>query len=346
MTKNKVAVITGVTGQDGGYLSKLLLEKGYKVVGIARRSSVKTTERLSLLKILDHSNFELAEGDVSDAHSINSIITKHQPDEVYNLAAQSHVHTSFEQPGYTWGVNANGCLFMLEAIRNYCPTARFYQASTSEMFGVNHSSRRFDDISHTYYQDEATAFAPTSPYAVSKLAAHHTVQTYRRAYGLHASCGILFNHESELRGEAFVTRKITQWVASLVDEVATTNGYCEPLTQVDDLTFSEDMKIHLGNIEACRDWGHAEDYVRAMWLMLQQETPDDYVIATGETRSVLDFVCAAFRAVGWNDDPAVVRSYIYIDAKFYRPSEVEFLLGDPGKAKARLGWESEISFSQ
>jgi GDPmannose 4,6-dehydratase len=317
--------------------------------------------RLSLLKILygdhmipvrDHPRLTLYEGDVSDAHSMNEIITRFKPDEVYNLAAQSHVHTSFKQPGYTWNVNANGTLFLLEAIRNYSPTTRFYQASTSEMFGNNFTTIDGDreDAPPVLFQDEDTALEPTSPYAVAKLAAHHTVATYRTAYKLHASAGILFNHESPIRGENFVTRKITKWVANVARNFKVDmKKLGEPINQKDDLIVCVSAcrpgPIHLGNIEARRDWGHARDYVRAMWMMLQQDRPDDYVIATGETRSVFDFMCAAFKYMdGWSDDPAFVKSHIYIDPEFYRPSDVEYLCGSAKKAKAQLGWEPEISF--
>jgi len=351
-TNRKLAVITGVTGQDGAYLSKLLLEKGYVVIGVVRRSSVNTTTRLSILNVLNNDSFKLVEGDVTDAHSMNSIITKYQPDEVYHLAGQSDVHTSFQQPGYTWNVNANGCLFMLESIRNYCPAAHFYFAASSEMFGTNFTTSypQDDDLAWgigwrkssappRLFQNEQTPFAPTSPYAVAKLAAYHTVQTYRRAYGLHVSSGILFNHESKLRGEAFVTKKITQWVAK-------TAQYVDEHGPLNADTFPANKKIRLGNLDACRDWGYAPCYVNGMFLMLQQEKPDDYVIATGETRTVLDFVCAAFKAVGWNDDPEFVRQFIYIDPEFYRPSEVEYLLGDSTKAREKLGWEPNITFTE
>jgi GDPmannose 4,6-dehydratase len=351
---SKVAVITGVTGQDGAYLSQLLLEKGYKVIGVLRRSSVDTTMRLSLLSvwdiikphhrgcmisIKDHPNFTLFEGDVSDAHSMNEVITKFKPDEVYNLAAQSHVHTSFNQPGYTWNVNANGTLFLLEAIRNYSPSTRFYQASTSEMFGNNFTTVDGDreDAPPVLYQDENTALAPTSPYAVAKLAAHHTVATYRCAYNLHASSGILFNHESPIRGENFVTRKITKWIAN----VAVKHG--GDLNSLEKAILDQ---IHLGNIRARRDWGHAKDYVRAMWMMLQQNKPDDYVVATGETRDVLDFMCAAFRHMGWIYDPSYVQAFIYIEPEFYRPSDVEYLCGNATKAKEKLGWEPQMTFQE
>jgi len=336
MSNIRTAVITGITGQDGAYLSQLLLSKNYKVIGIIRRSSVDTTIRLKTLGVLSNPNFILAEGDVTDIYSLQSIISKYQPDEVYNLAAQSHVHTSFEQPAYTWAVNAQGCLNLLEAIRSFSPHSRFYQASTSEMFGVNCGELvNVASSEHPIYsQDENTKFEPTSPYAVAKLAAHQTVQMYRRAYSLHASSGILHNHESKLRGENFVTRKITKWLANVYIKYGG-----KPSLLNDD-------HIHLGNIKACRDWGHAKDFVYGMWLMLQQDEPDDYVLATGETHEVLDFVCEAFDAVGWSNDPDYVTQFIYIDPEFYRPSDVPYLLGNPNKAKEKLGWEPKIGFKE
>jgi len=308
----KKALIYGITGQDGSYLSELLLSKGYEVVGVARRSSTSSTERID--HIWDQINIE--EGDITDAVSVYSLIREHQPDEIYNLAAQSHVKTSFDQPLYTWQVNAEGPLNILEAIRQHSPHSRFYQASTSEMFGKN-----FTEKAGRKYQDEQTPFLPQSPYAVAKLASHHTVRLYRESYGIFACSGILFNHESERRGELFVTRKITKYVS---------RRYNNP-----DL----DEMLRLGNLEARRDWGHAEDYVRGMWLMLQQDNPEDYVLATGETHSVADFLNYAFSYVQeeWND-------HVIIDPKFYRPAEVDYLLGDSTKAREKLGWKPEIDF--
>tara|TARA_R100001377_G_scaffold44654_2_gene25493 strand:+ start:1680 stop:2684 length:1005 start_codon:yes stop_codon:yes gene_type:complete len=322
--KNK-ALIFGVSGQDGSYLAELLLEKGYEVTGVTRRVSVSTTERIN--HILPQ--ITIAEGDITDGFSVNKLIAEYEPDEIYNLAAQSHVGTSFKQPSLTWDITAGGVLNILEAIR-YSPRKdeiRFYQASSSEMFGKN-----FDEgfsskgISvDMKYQDEKTEFIPQSPYAIAKLAAHHLVRTYREGYGIHGSCGILFNHESERRGENFVTRKITKWIGEFVRSGG------DP----------EFPNLRLGNLDAKRDWGHAEDYVNAMWLMLQKEEADDYVVATGETYSVRDFLDAAFSRVGiedWSD-------LVVIDPKFYRPSEVDHLLGIPIKAERALGWGRKVSFN-
>lgn len=315
---NKKALIFGVSGQDGSYLAELLLEKGYEVTGVTRRVSVSTTERIN--HILPKIN--IAEGDITDGFSVNKLISEYEPDEIYNLAAQSHVGTSFKQPSLTWDITAGGVLNILEAIR-YSPRKddiRFYQASSSEMFGKN-----YDEIAMKKYQDENTEFIPQSPYAIAKLAAHHLVRNYREGYGIHGSCGILFNHESERRGENFVTRKITKWIGEFVKSERDT----------------EFPNLRLGNLDAKRDWGHAEDYVNAMWLMLQQEKADDYVVATGETYSVRDFLDAAFSRVGiedWSD-------LVVIDPRFYRPAEVDHLLGIPIKAEKCLGWERKVSFN-
>ena len=336
------ALIFGITGQDGSYLAELLLKKGYRVTGVTRRVSVNTTARIQhiLPKI------KIVEGDITDAFNINKIIQDEEPDEIYNLAAQSHVGTSFNQPNLTWDITAGGVLNILEAIR-YSPNKehmRFYQASSSEMFGKNYTldasgtlsvdtggsvvvDSKFGKGLYTYpkYQDEDTPFVPQSPYGIAKLAAHHLVRTYREGYGIHGSCGILFNHESERRGEAFVTRKITKWIGEFV---ASGNDNSFP-------------QLGLGNLQAKRDWGHAEDYVEAMWLMLQQDEPDDYVVATGETHSVADFLDAAFAAVDIDD----WSNLVFIDPKFYRPAEVDYLLGVPAKAEEKLGWKRKISFN-
>jgi len=353
---SKKALIFGITGQDGSYLAELLLEKGYKVTGVTRRVSVNTTERIHhiLPKIT------IAEGDITDGFSVNKLISEYEPDEIYNLAAQSHVGTSFKQPSLTWDITAGGVLNILEAIR-YSPRKddiRFYQASSSEMFGKN-----FDEgfsskgISiDMKYQDENTEFIPQSPYAIAKLAAHHLVRNYREGYGIHGSCGILFNHESERRGENFVTRKITKWIGEFVEwrsddeypfwiasvEDAPDVIYKRTSYAAEDQCFSKDTfpKLRLGNLDAKRDWGHAEDYVNAMWLMLQQETPDDYVVATGETYSVRDFLDVAFARVGIDD----WSNLVVIDPEFYRPAEVDHLLGIPLKAEKELCWERKVSF--
>ena len=317
------AIIFGITGQDGSYLAELLLEKGYEVVGITRRVSVPTLIRIThiLPKI------KIIEGDITDAFSVSNVIKEEEPDEIYNLAAQSHVGTSFKQPSLTWDVTAGGVLNILEAIRysGRKDDIKFYQASSSEMFGKNYNLREgFAEM--IKYQDEKTPFMPQSPYAIAKLAAHHLVRNYRDRYGVFACRGILFNHESERRGEKFVTRKITKWIGEFV-----ASGM--------DTEFSA---LRLGNLDAKRDWGHAEDYVRGMWEMVQHETPNDYVVATGETHSVREFLDIAFRHIGiddWDD-------FVVIDPEFYRPAEVDYLLGIPAKAKRVLGWEPEISFQQ
>ena len=315
----KTAVVFGVTGQDGSYLTDLLLSKDYRVIGVARRSSVDTTERLD--KNIKNVNFTLIEGDITDGFCVSDIINKYEPEEVYNLAAQSHVGTSFKQPTLTWDVTGGGCLNILEAIRvsPRVDDIRFYQASSSEMFGKN-----FTLTGDGKYQDENTSYMPQSPYAIAKLATHHLVRNYRDSYGIHASSGILFNHESERRGENFVTRKITKWIRKFV-----ASGKDENFP-----------KLRLGNLQARRDWGHAKDYVRGMWLMLQQEEPDDYVIATGETHSVEEFLECSFGYAGidnWSE-------YVYIDPEFFRPAEVDYLLGNPTKAREELGWEPQIKF--
>ena len=317
------AIIFGITGQDGSYLAELLLEKGYEVVGITRRVSVSTLNRINhiLPKI------KIVEGDITDAFSVSNVIKEEEPDEIYNLAAQSHVGTSFKQPSLTWDVTAGGVLNILEAIRysGRKDSIKFYQASSSEMFGKNYNLREgFAEM--IKYQDEKTPFAPQSPYAIAKLAAHHLVRNYRDSYGIFACSGILFNHESERRGEKFVTRKITKWIGEFV-----ASGMDK-----------EFPKLRLGNLDAKRDWGHAEDYVRGMWEMVQHETPSDYVVATGETYSVRQFLDVAFKHVGIDD----WQHLVVIDPEFYRPAEVDYLLGIPAKAKRVLGWEPQISFEQ
>lgn len=317
------AIIFGITGQDGSYLAELLIEKGYEVVGITRRVSVPTLNRINhiLPKI------KIVEGDITDAFSVSNVIKEEEPDEIYNLAAQSHVGTSFKQPSLTWDVTAGGVLNILEAIRysGRKDSIKFYQASSSEMFGKNYNLREgFAEM--IKFQDEKTPFAPQSPYAIAKLAAHHLVRNYRDSYGIFACSGILFNHESERRGEKFVTRKITKWIGEFV-----ASGMDK-----------EFPKLRLGNLDAKRDWGHAEDYVRGMWQMVQHKTPDDYVVATGETYSVREFLDIAFKYVGIDD----WENLVVIDPEFYRPAEVDYLLGIPTKAKRVLGWEPHISFEK
>ena len=306
---NKAALITGVTGQDGAYLSKLLLEKGYKVYGLLARRSSDTSWRLRYLGVQDDITY--VEGDLTDQSSLIRGLTHFQVDEVYNLGAQSFVATSWMQPVLTGYVTGLGAVNLLEAIRLTNPKIRYYQASTSEMFGKIQEP----------IQNEQTPFYPRSPYGVAKLYAHWMTVNYRESFGMHASSGILFNHESPLRGIEFVTRKITHGVA------------CIKLGRQD--------KLHLGNLDARRDWGHARDYVTAMWLMLQQEVADDYVICTGRTASVRDFCDLAFSYVGLK-----ANEHIVIDQRFLRPADVDVLAGSPAKAKEKLGWSAKTNLEQ
>ena len=325
----KVALITGVTGQDGSYLAELLLEKGYEVHGVKRRASSLNTERVD--QIFDtNKNFKLHYGDLTDSTNLIRIIQEVQPDEIYDLGAQSHVKVSFETPEYTANSDAVGTLRLLEAIRilGMEKKVRFYQASTSEMFG------KVQEVPQT----ENTPFYPRSPYGVSKLYAHWITKNYREAYGIHASSGILFNHESPRRGETFVTRKITR-------------GMSRISVGMQDI-------LYLGNLDAKRDWGHAKDYVRPMWMMLQQDEPDDYVIATGQQHSVRDFVekTAPYFGISINwmgegldevgYDWNLKRPIVKVSDKYFRPTEVDSLLGDASKAKEKLGWEPEITFDE
>ena len=312
----KKALITGITGQDGSYLAELLLAKNYEVHGIIRRSSSFNTGRVQHLFTDIHNpdaRLRLHYGDMTDELSMEGILSRVKPDEIYNLAAQSHVRVSFDLPVYTANVVALGTMRLLEAIRNVGieKSVRYYQASSSEMFG---------QVLETP-QRETTPFNPMSPYACAKVFCHYAVINYRKAYDIHASSGILFNHESPRRGETFVTRKITRGVARILAGL--------------------DAKIYLGNLDAIRDWGFAGDYVEAMWLMLQQDTPDDYVIATGQVHSVKDVLAEAFGLVGldW-------KSYIEIDPRYFRPTEVDVLVGDPSKARDRLGWKVRTDFKQ
>ena len=329
----KRALITGITGQDGAYLAEFLLEKGYEVHGIKRRSSSFNTARVDHLYRDLHEKgvrFFMHYGDLTDATNLIRIIQETGPDEIYNLAAQSHVMVSFETPEYTANADALGTLRLLEALRilGMEKTARFYQASTSELFG------KVREVP----QKETTPFYPRSPYAAAKLYAYWITVNYREAYDMFACNGILFNHESPVRGETFVTRKITRAVARIK------------------LGFDE--KLYLGNLDAERDWGHARDYVRATWLMLQQETPGDYVIATGESHSVREFVEKAFREIGmdiaWEGsglgetgvDDKTGRILVAVDPRYFRPTEVESLLGDASRARSELGWEPAVSFDE
>jgi GDPmannose 4,6-dehydratase len=301
----KKAFITGITGQDGSYLAELLLDKGYEVHGLVRRSSSFNTWRIDHLR----ERLVLHYGDLVDQNSLVRTLEMVEPDEVYNLAAQSHVKVSFEMPEYTGSVTALGVLRLLDAVRELGLKARVYQAGSSEMFGL---------VKETP-QTETTAFHPRSPYGVAKVFGHFTAINYREGYGLHVSNGILFNHESPRRGENFVTRKITLGIAAIKKGIA--------------------KELRLGNLDARRDWGFAGDYVEVMWRMLQEETPDDYVVATGESRSVREFCEEAFAYAGldW-------RQFVKVDPKYFRPAEVDLLQGDPAKARAKLGWEPKVDF--
>jgi GDPmannose 4,6-dehydratase len=331
--ENKVALITGITGQDGAYLAEFLLSKGYEVHGIKRRSSSFNTSRLDNLYQDPHSKdvkFHLHYGDMTDATNLIGLMQKINPDEVFNLAAQSHVQVSFETPEYTANADGIGALRLLEAIRllNMTKTVKFYQASTSELYGNS-------DI---IPQDENTPFSPRSPYAAAKLYAYWITVNYRLAYNIFACNGILFNHESPIRGETFVTRKITRGVAAIK------------------LGLQE--KLYMGNLDAKRDWGHAKDYVEGMWLMLQQNQPDDYVLATGEAHTVRDFIENAFLEIGesiiWKGkgeeeiglSKNTNKILIEVDKRYFRPTEVNYLLGDATKAKSILGWEASVKFSE
>ena len=322
----KVALITGITGQDGSYLAELLLEKGYEVHGIVRRASLINTHRIDHI----YDDIHLHYGDLTDATNIIGVIKKVEPDEIYNLGAQSHVKVSFETPEYTGNVDGLGTLRILEAVRllGMEDQVRIYQASTSELYG----------LVQEVPQRETTPFYPRSPYGVAKLYGYWIVKNYRESYGLHASSGILFNHESPRRGETFVTRKITRGLSRI--------------------STGEQDVLSLGNLDARRDWGHAKDFAEAMWLMLQQDQPDDYVIATGVQYSVRDFVDAAapyfgmkieWMGEGLNEvgyDWNTKRPVIKVDPKYFRPAEVESLLGDATKAKEKLGWEPKTSFTE
>lgn len=325
---NKTALITGITGQDGAYLSRFLLNKGYCVHGVKRRSSSFNTGRIEDIyedPHVDGAKFHLHYGDLTDSTNLIRIVQETRPDEIYNLAAQSHVQVSFETPEYTANSDALGTLRLLEAMRilGMEKACRFYQASTSELYG----------LVQEVPQRETTPFYPRSPYAAAKLYAYWIVVNYREAYGMHASNGILFNHESPLRGETFVTRKITRAAAAI--------------------SLGRQEKLYLGNLDAKRDWGHAREYVRGMWMMLQQDEPDDYVLATGETTPVRQFVEWAFEDVGiqleWKgsgvDETGICRTtgkaIVEVDPRYFRPTEVELLIGDPSKAREKLGWHHE-----
>jgi len=327
----KKALITGITGQDGSYLAELLLEKGYQVHGIIRRSSSFNTGRIDHIYIDPHEKKRrlfLHHGDLSDASNINRILEKVQPDEIYHLGAQSHVRVSFDLPEYTGDITGLGTVRILDAIRSTGIKTKFYQASSSEMFGK----------AHEIPLRETSTFHPRSPYGCAKVYAYWITKNYRESYGLFAVNGILFNHESPRRGETFVTRKITRGLARIKLGIS--------------------KKIHLGNLDAKRDWGHAKDYVRGMWLMLQQKTPDDYILATNESHSVREFVEEAAKVLGMNIvwkgkglkekgiNKKTGETIVEIDPHYFRPAEVDVLRGDYGKAKKKLGWEPEIKFKE
>lgn len=314
MSQGKKALITGITGQDGSYLAEFLLEKGYEVYGIVRRASTINTSRIDHIYQDPHEKnikLKLIYGDLTDSNSVQSIIGDIKPDEIYNLGAQSHVKVSFDVPEYTGDADALGATRILESIRRLGLSTRYYQASSSEMYGKVQAVPQTED----------TPFYPRSPYAVAKLYGHWITKNYRESYGMYACSGILFNHESPRRGETFVTRKITKAVANIK------NGLQD--------------KLYLGNMDAKRDWGYAKEYVEAMWLMLQQDEPDDYVISTNETHTVREFVEAAFKHAGLDWE-----KYVEIDSRYFRPAEVDLLIGDYSKAKEKLGWEPKVTFNE
>ncbi|TAE51264.1 MAG: GDP-mannose 4,6-dehydratase [Bacteroidetes bacterium] len=322
----KKAFITGITGQDGSFLTEFLLEKGYEVHGMMRRASSFNTERIDHL--LKHANLHLHHGDLSDSANINKLLSTIKPEEIYNLGAQSHVKVSFEVPEYTAQVDAVGTLRLLDAIISHCPEARFYQASTSELYGL------VQEIP----QKETTPFYPRSPYGVAKLYGFWITKNFRESYDMYACNGILFNHESERRGKTFVTRKVT--------------------TNLSEIFLGQRDVLKLGNLDAQRDWGYAKEYVEAMWLMLQQEQPEDFVIATGKMYSVRTFVEKCSRFLGWeigwegegeNEkgyDTKTGRLIVEVDARYFRPAEVELLIGDPTKAREKMGWEPKVDIDE
>lgn len=323
----KKAFVTGITGQDGAYLAEFLLEKGYEVHGVIRRASVFNTDRIDHL--LNHSRFFTHHGDMSDSSNLNRLLKKIRPDEIYNLAAQSHVAVSFEVPEYTAEVTGIGTIRLLDAIRDLGLETRFYQASTSELFG---------GLPETSPQNEKTSFYPKSPYGAAKLYSYWVTVNYREAYGMYACNGILFNHESPLRGETFVTKKITKAVANIRK--------------------GKQQFVTLGNLDTKRDWGYAKDFVECMWLMLQQDKPEDFVIATGETYTVRQFLEKAFKQIGitlnWKGhgvdekgiDEATGEVRVVVDPRYFRPAEVEVLLGDPAKAREKLGWKNKTKLDE
>jgi GDPmannose 4,6-dehydratase len=333
MSKNK-ALIFGVTGQDGSYLADYLLNKNYEVYGAIRRISSRN--------LVVKQSYEVVDADVTDYSNVSRLIKSLKPDEIYNLSAQSHVAISFTEPNHTWDVTAKGCLNILEAVRNDSPASRFFQASSSEMYGGAYSQRvrMIDDtglqVDVEKFQDENTPFYPRSPYAIAKLAAHHATRVYRESYKLYCCSGIMFNHESPRRGENFVTRKITKYVANLHKRFN-----CIKKGRIKPILSGTEEKLKLGNLDVWRDWGHAQDYVEAMHRMLNHDVPDDYVIATGKTHSLTQFLDFAFGHVGlkWQE-------YVEIDESLRRPNEVVYCHGDYSKIKRVLKWEPKVQFKE
>lgn len=331
-----ISIISGVTGQDGSYLAELLLSKGEKVIGFSRRTAVHSTSRIDHL--MSNENFTYLEGDITDQQFIWKLISDYKSNKYFNLGAQSHVHTSFNNPKSTFDIDLLGVLTVLEAIRTLSPETRFYQASTSEMFGSNVSYEQIDDCLESIFftgnnktwraafQDESTPFAPNSPYAIAKLAAHNLVRLYRESYGLKCCSGILFNHESPRRGENFVTQKIIKWIVNFEKWIK--QGSDKPLD-----------KLRLGNLDASRDWGHAKDYVVAMDLLISQDKMIDCVVGTGETYTIREFLTEAFSLIGIDN----WKSYVIVDPKFFRPSEVPYLKSKPDLIKS-LGWSTTFTF--
>jgi GDPmannose 4,6-dehydratase len=338
LTKQKTAVITGASGQDAAYLAQLLLEKGYRVVGIRRRSSTDNLWRLRVLAILDNPNLHIVEGDITDLFSLINIFKKYKPEEVYNLAAMSHVGVSFDQPKLTWDVTAQGAINVVDAALLVNPKTKVYQASTSEMMGSH-----FELIGGDKIQTETTRMDGNSPYGCAKFAAHNYMRVLRESNNSFVCCGILYNHGSPLRGESFFERKVTKYVGELINFAHST------ITRPDDVKFGDDHisyngqvfpKLRLGDLSTSRDMGHSKDYVKAMWSMMQLDQPEDFIICTGVTFQMKDIVKEAFDCVGLDWE-----KYVVIDPKFFRPREVEYLRGDCTKAKEKLGWKSEYDLS-
>ena len=338
----KTACVAGILGQDGAFLAKLLLEKGYQVIGLHRRYSTPNYWRLEELDLMNHERLSLKEGDICDNHFMTQLIMRQKFDEFYNTSAMSHVGSSFDCPDYTMEVNGNAVIGMLEAIRQYSPHTKFYQCSTSELFGNN-----FTEIDGRRVQNEETPFAPASPYSVAKMTAHYGVRLYREAYGLFAVAGILHNHDGPLRGDNFLTRKVTKWIAKLVESKKGSYLHSvrfdkDSIVLCKEAGVSSFPKLKLGNLDSVRDIGSSQDYVEAMWLMLQQKTPTDYVIGTGVPTKMSDFVSMAFEAAGIKD----WENYVEIDKSLFRVSEVNYLCADASKAEKELGWKPKTTVKE